>query len=188
MDERFWDAERGGYFNSQAGDPNMVLRLKEDYDGAEPAASSVAAMNLLRLGAALDSSPGDQAGKNDSYRERGRKCIVAFRGQWIETAPALPQMLTALELALDAPRHVVLVGNPKAEDFQALHGVLYETLSPRRSVLAVTSEADREWFASRAPWMTEMREMKGKATAYVCEEYACQAPVTGVEELRQALR
>ena len=43
MDVRFWDAERGGYFTSQAGDPHIVLRLKESYDGAEPAASSVAA-------------------------------------------------------------------------------------------------------------------------------------------------
>jgi uncharacterized protein YyaL (SSP411 family) len=50
MDELFWDAERGGYYNSAAGDASIVLRLREDYDGAEPAPSSVAAMNLMRLG------------------------------------------------------------------------------------------------------------------------------------------
>ncbi len=64
MDEKFWDEAKGGYFNSQAGDAAIVLRLKEDYDGAEPAASSVAAMNLLRFAAMLGES-----GK--AYRERG---------------------------------------------------------------------------------------------------------------------
>ena len=72
MDELFWDDERGGYFNSAVHDASIVLRLKEDYDGAEPAPSSVAAMNLLRLGG---------LGHDERWRERGRKTIDAFRGQ-----------------------------------------------------------------------------------------------------------
>ena len=55
MDELFWD-ERGGYFNSAAGAEDLVLRLKDDYDGAEPAPSSAAVMNLLRLGAVFESA------------------------------------------------------------------------------------------------------------------------------------
>ena len=49
MDTLFWDPEQGGYFNSRADDPSVIVRLKEDYDGAEPAPNSVAAMNLIRL-------------------------------------------------------------------------------------------------------------------------------------------
>ena len=68
MDELFWDEARGGYFNSAAGDPSIVLRLREDYDGAEPAASSVAAMNLLRLGGMWH---------DETRSARGRKTIEA---------------------------------------------------------------------------------------------------------------
>ena len=178
MDEQFWDGERGGYFNSAAGDASIVLRLKEDYDGAEPAPSSVAAMNLLRLGA---------LGRDEARRERGVRCLEAFRATWSRTPHGLPQMLCALELALEVPRQVVLAGDPGADDFRALAAVLQERLGPGRAVVAVTDDADRAWWAARAPEMAAMRPMDGKATAYVCEAGACQAPVTDPAALRVLL-
>jgi len=90
MDRLFWDEARGGYFNSAAGDASIVLRLKEDYDGAEPAPSSVAAMNLLRLGAVFDGAAAAPAG---GYRERGRRTLAAFRAQWSAAPHALPHLL-----------------------------------------------------------------------------------------------
>jgi uncharacterized protein YyaL (SSP411 family) len=169
MDELFWDEARGGYLNSAAGDAHLVLRLKEDYDGAEPAPSSVAALNLLRLGAIFH---------DETRRERGVKCIEAFRAQWSRAPHALPQMLCALELALDPPRHVVLTGDPAAADFRALAEVLHEKLGPRRVILRA---------AAGVPWTSAMTPVGGRATAYVCEEYACQAPVTEPGELRRLL-
>ena len=187
LDTQFWDAERGGYFNSQAGDPSIVLRLKEDYDGAEPAASSVAATNLLRFGAVFDQAPAADDAAALSYRDRGRWCIAAFRGQWGATPHAMPQMLSALELALDAPRHVVLAGDPRSAEFRALASVLHEKIGPRRILVGVTSDEDRNWLGVRAPWIAEMRAREGQTTAYVCEEFACQAPVTAPAELRGVL-
>ena len=178
MDERFWDEARGGYFNSAAGDPSIVLRLKEDYDGAEPAPSSVAAMNLLRLAAMLN---------HDALAQRGRRAVEAFHAQWSGTPQALPAMLCALALALEPSRQVVLVGDPAREDFQALGAVLHERLGPRRSVLAITGESDRVWWTQRAPWVADMKAIDGKSTAYLCEHFTCQAPVTQPEELRRLL-
>jgi uncharacterized protein YyaL (SSP411 family) len=169
MDALFWDAARGGYFNSAADDRHLVLRLKEDYDSAEPAPSSVAALNLLRLGALFHDEP---------RRERGVRCIEAFRAQWTRAPHALPQMLCALELALEPPRHVVLAGDAAAADFRALAAVLHEKLGPRRTLL----RAD-----PLVPWTSAMLPIGGRAAAYVCEEYACQAPVTEPAELRRVL-
>ena len=175
MDGKFWDEANGGYFNSQEGDAAIVLRLKEDYDGAEPAASSVAAMNLLRLAAMRG-----EGGRGE--RERAVRCLLAFRAQWERAPQALPQMLCALELALDAPRHVVIAGDPATKEFRALADVVNERLGPRRVVMAAT-----EAVAKEAPWVAAMKPIDGRATAYVCEEYACQAPVTDVAELRKML-
>ena len=169
MDELFWDVDRGGYFNSAAGDPYLVLRLKEDYDGAEPAPSSVAALNLLRLAAIFH---------DDARRERGVRCIEAFRAQWTRAPHALPQMLCALELALEPPRHVVLAGDPAAEDFRALAAVLHERLGPRRSILRA---------GAAVPWTSAMAPMDGHAVAYVCEDFTCQLPVTEPAALRHLL-
>jgi len=176
MDEKFWDDANGGYFNSQAGDAAIVLRLKEDYDGAEPAASSVAAMNLLRFAAMLGES-------GAAYRERAVRGLLAFRAQWERAPQALPQMLCALELALDAPRHVVIAGDPASAEFRALADVVNERLGPRRVVMAAATEA----IAKEAAWVAAMKPVDGRAAAYVCEDYACQAPATSVEELRRIL-
>ncbi len=179
LDAQFWDEAHGGYFNSSAGDRHLVLRLKEDYDGAEPAASSVAAMNLFRLAAIA---------QDEALRQRGRRTVEAFRDRWSKAPHALPQMLCALELALEPPRHVVLAGDPARPDFRALAAVLHERLGPRRILLGATGGEAREWLARRAPWLAGMEPRDGRATAYVCEEFACQAPVTEPAELRARLR
>jgi uncharacterized protein YyaL (SSP411 family) len=178
MDELFWDEARGGYFNSAAGDANIVLRLKDDYDGAEPAASSVAAMNLLRLGGLWH---------DEALRERGRRTIEAFRPQWSRVAQAMPQLLCALELALEPPRHVVVAGDPASRDFRAMAAVLHERIGPRRALLAVDGSDGQTWIAQRAPWLAGMKRIDGRATAYVCEEFACQAPMSAAAELRALL-
>ncbi len=178
MDARFLDDGHGGYFNSRADDTAIVLRLKEEYDGAEPAPSSVAASNLLRLATMLH---------DDALRQRALRTIEAFRAQWSGTPHAMPEMLCAVGTALEPPRQVVLVGEPVKPDFQALVAVPNERLGPRRVVLALTNEADRAWLAARAPWLAEMRTSGGEATAFVCEHFACQAPVTDPAALRRLL-
>jgi uncharacterized protein len=179
MDALFWDEARGGYFNSAAGDASIVLRLKEDYDGAEPAPSSVAAMNLLRLAAMLNV---------DAFRERGRRTLEAFRAQWSKAPHALPQMLCALELALEPPRHVILAGRPDGAAFQALASVAHEQLGPRRILLAADGAEGQAWLARRAPWLAEMRPTSsGGGAAFVCEEFACHASVSDAAALRQLL-
>jgi uncharacterized protein YyaL (SSP411 family) len=179
MDELFWDEAAGGYFNSAADATDMVVRLKEDYDGAEPAPSSVAASNLLRF-AALGGGPAE-AGL------RARRTIAAFRPRWSRIPQALPQMLCALELALAPPRHVVLVGDSRGADFQALVAVLHERLGPRRSIVALDGGPAQAWLAERIPWLAAMRPLAGRPTAYVCENYTCRAPVATAEELRALL-
>jgi uncharacterized protein YyaL (SSP411 family) len=178
MDELFWDAGRGGYFNSRADDASVVVRLKEDYDGAEPAPNSVAAMNLVRLDWMLG-LPG--------ARERAIATIEAFRAQWSSHPHALPQMLCALELALEPPRTVVLAGDAAAEDFRALAATLHEHLGPRRALLHADGGSAQAWLARRRPYLAEMKPREGRATAFVCEEFSCREPAVGAAALRAQL-
>ncbi|MBP6507407.1 MAG: thioredoxin domain-containing protein [Opitutaceae bacterium] len=180
MDREFWDEVGGGYFNSRADDASLVLRLKEDYDGAEPAPGSVAAMNLLRLEAML----GHESG---AWRAQALRTIESLRPQWSKAPQALPQLLCAVELALEPPRHVVLAGDPAAADFRALAAVLQERLGPHRVLLAADGGAGQRWLAERAPWLAEMRPIHGRAAAYLCENFTCQSPVTEPAALRELL-
>ncbi|CAM2976934.1 thioredoxin domain-containing protein [Rariglobus hedericola] len=180
MDALFWDAEHGGYFNSRADDASIVLRLKEDYDGAEPSPNSVAAANLLRLSAMFH---------DDGLRERALATIEALRPQWSKAAHALPELLCAIERALEMPRQVVLAGDPATTGFQALVVELHAKPGPRRAVLASpgTDEVGR-WLAGRAPWLADMKPAAdGRTRAYLCERFTCQAPVNTPEALRGLL-
>ncbi len=178
MDELFWDAERGGYFNSRADDPTVIVRLKEDYDGAEPAPNSIAAINLIRLDWMLGLA---------GARAKALQTIAALRPQWSRLPQALPQMLCAIELALADPRTVVLAGDPRSPDFRALAAVLSERLGLRRAILCADGGPGRAWLATHRPYLADMKPVGGRATAYVCENFACQAPVTVAAELRTLL-
>jgi len=136
-------------------------------------------MNLLLLSAML---------LDETRRERGRRTLEAFRDRWSQAPQAMPQLLCALELALETPRHVVLAGDPQQEDFRALAAVVHEGIGPRRILLAATGGEDQAWLARRAPWLADMTPRDGRATAYLCEEFACQAPVSEPAELRAHLQ
>jgi hypothetical protein len=178
LDAQFWDPTRGGYFNSAAGAPDVVVRLKEDYDGAEPAATSTAALNLFRL-SSLTSS--------DALHDQGRRAIAAFRGRWEEAPHAMPQLLCAFESALEPPRHIVVTGDPGTPEFRALVAVVHEKLGPRRTLVALDAPGARAWFSGRSPWLASMGGRDGAAIAYVCEEFVCRAPARTPDELRKVL-
>ncbi len=169
MDAEFWDETAGGYFNSAVGATDIVLRLKEDHDGAEPSPNSIAAANLLRLAAMFH---------DDDHRARARRTIEALGPRWTHAPHALPEMLCAIERALEPPRQIVLAGDSSAPDFQALAAVSREKPGPRRALV----RAD-----SALPWTLAMSARDGRATAYVCEDFACQPPVSTPAELRQML-
>ena len=181
MDQLFGDEKDGGFFNSAGGAADIVIRLKEDYDGAEPAPTSVGVMNLMRLDALLGGgTPGPR-------RQRALRALDAFRPRWAENPQSMPQLLCALEMALDVPRHVVLAGKPGNLDFDALADVVNEKLGPMRAVVAVNGSADQTWLFKQSPWLATMTPQGGQATAYVCEEFACQTPVTKAADLRRLL-
>jgi uncharacterized protein YyaL (SSP411 family) len=83
QDELFWDGQSGGWFSTTGSDPSVLVRMKEDYDGAEPSPTSVAAMNLLTLAHLI----GERA-----YTDRATEAIASFGGRLEEQGRAVPHM------------------------------------------------------------------------------------------------
>merc|ERR1712126_21400 len=102
QDRLFLDRDKGGYFSSKEGDPEIVLRLKDDQDGAEPSSNSVAALNLLRLGRLL----GTEGAKYQFEAER----ILKLFSLTLESVPlALPAMLEAWMMGRESPVDKLLI-------------------------------------------------------------------------------
>ncbi len=178
QDRLFWDERNGGYFTSAGDDPSILIRLKEDNDNAEPAPSSIAARNLLRLSQIRDSKP---------LRERAEKTIAAFAASLNHYPSAMPQMLVALNYTLSKPKQIIIAGQPGAADTRELLDEVHRHYLPRTVVLLADGGAGQKYLAGKLEEMKEMKPIGGKAAAYVCENFTCKAPVTSVEELRKLL-
>src|SRR5206468_11906668 len=111
QDRLFFDEKKGGYFSTSGKDASVFLRMKDDNDGAEPAASSVAALNLVRLSQVRD---------DPQLTERARKTIDAFATTLSHFPSAMPQMLVALDFSLSKPRQIVIAGKKDAPETKAL--------------------------------------------------------------------
>ncbi len=179
MRERFEDAEHGGFFSSPAGDESLVLRVKDDYDGAEPSGNSVALMDLLRL---------TQMTNRDDFRASAARTLVAFE-QRLSLAPsALPQMMAACEFLLGHPRQIVVAGERNAPDTAALLQTIHSRFLPNRILLLIDSDETRARLAQAIPSIASMRPIEGRAAAYVCQDYTCQLPVSDPAALTELLQ
>ena len=177
--ELFEDPEHGAFFSSAADDRSLVMRVKEDYDGAEPSGNSVAAMNLLRLAGFTN-----RAG----FRESAEKTLAAFASRLAAAPSALPQMLAACEWLLGEPREIVLVGDRGDAGTEALLRALHSRFVPNRVVMLVDSPEARRALAAGIPSIEFMEKVEGRASAYVCRNYACQLPVTESEKLAELIQ
>ncbi|MEY2511713.1 MAG: uncharacterized protein QOE26_2476 [Verrucomicrobiota bacterium] len=179
QDQLFFDEARGGYFSGAGNDPSILLRLKEDNDSAEPAASSVAALNLLRLA---------QIRNDGDLFARAEKTIEAFAPQIGHYASAMPQMLVALDLTLSEPRQIVIAGPRDASGTLALAREVHRHFVPNKVLLLADGADGQRYLEEKMEALREMKPVGGKAAAYVCENFTCQAPVTDPNGLSKLIR
>lgn len=177
MIDLFWDFDEGGFFFYGKDGEELLARPKEVYDGATPSGNSVAASNLLRLARLT----GDQ-----QLTEYSRRQLEAFSGYLEEQPQAHTHFLTALQFALYPGTEVVIAGDPGHNVTKTMIKVAQQGFSPNTVlILKPGGEAGQE-IVSMIPFVKEHQPINGSSTAYVCRNYACQAPTTGVEELARA--
>jgi len=181
QDENFWDPAQGGWFSTTGRDLTVLLRLKEDYDGAEPAASSIATLNALTIA--------HLTGDAESL-DRATRTIGRYGPRIGAAARTLPMMMCALSGWHAGYSQVVLVGQDEADgaaDRRALERETARHYLPFAVVVPIAPGDRQAALARRLPFVAAMSPRDGQATAYVCRELACRQPVTAVEDLAREL-
>jgi len=174
----FFDEKSGGYFSTSGKDESVFLRMKDDNDGAEPAASSVAALNLLRLSQFRD---------DKQMTERARKTIDAFATILSHFPSAMPQMLVGLDYSLTKPRQIVIAGKRDTPETKALLNEVHNHFLPKTILLLADGGEGQKFLGERNEAIRSMSPMEGKPTAYVCENFTCKAPVSDKKALNNFL-
>ncbi len=170
MLKRFHDPEHGGFWQSAAGSTDLILRVKEDYDGAEPSGNSTATLALLKLAAITE---------RKDFRAAADGTLRLFSPHLKDRPLGVPQLLTALDFAVEEPKRVVLVGDRKSPEFRKLIEAAHATYQPNKVILG--QDGPVEAFAKTLP-------KHGPATAYVCTGTACQPPTDQAEQLAKLMR
>jgi uncharacterized protein YyaL (SSP411 family) len=170
MLSKFYDPENGGFWQSAADAKELILRIKDDYDGAEPSGNSVTTLALLKLAAIT--------GRTD-FKEAAEQTLRLFALRLEKLPQAVPYMLQALDFWLEEPRRVVLAGNVNAASFQALLQAAHSVYQPNKVVLGNAGAVEE--FSRTLP------AQKG-AVVYVCTGTACQSPTSDAAQLQEMLR
>ena len=177
MERLFRDPQGGGYFFTGEDGEALLARAKEIYDGAAPSGNSVAALVLLRLGRIT----------GDPALERSAAAIFeAFSGAVSRAPTAHTQLLGALDFALGPTREIVIAGERADPEARAMIREVEGRFLPRK-VLLLNTPSEAKTLHRLAPFVAAQASIAGKAAAYVCENYACRAPVTSAAELGRLL-
>jgi uncharacterized protein YyaL (SSP411 family) len=172
--EQFADGEQGGFFYSAADGERLVARHKELDDNPTPAGQSLVATALIKLGRL----------RGDDEWEQRAVSVLRLALPYIRRAPhALGQALSALEMHLSPPQEIAIVGRPGDPATAALVDAARGGFHPN----AVYAFGDGD-VPSERPLLEGKGLVNGLPAVYICERFACRAPLTDPRAVEEALR
>ncbi|XVE77663.1 hypothetical protein DITRI_Ditri13aG0080400 [Diplodiscus trichospermus] len=183
QDELFLDREGGAYFNTPGEDPSVLLRVKEDHDGAEPSGNSVSAINLVRLASMVSGT------NSDHYRQNAEHLLAVFETRLKDMAMAVPLMCCAADMLLVPSRkQIVLVGHKSSVEFENMLAAAHASYDPNKTVIHIdpTNTVEIEfWEANNSKVATMARNnfAADKVMALVCQNFTCSPPVSSPKSL-----
>jgi uncharacterized protein YyaL (SSP411 family) len=188
MIELFWDEELGGFYDTGKDHESLVVRPRDVLDNAQPCGGSVASDVLLRLAVITG---------NDDYAAKGAAPLRALH-QLMSRAPAgTGHWLAVLDFYISVPKEIAIIGPREDAATQSLLDIVFQRYLPNKVVVGTPGASFDKLRAGPEPGkgtngigspLLEQREMVGgKPTAYVCQHYVCQLPVTEPEALAKQL-
>ena len=174
MIEQFWDTSSSGFFFTGKAHESLIVQSKSAYDSATPSGTAMAVHSLLRLAKHLDRA---------DFHDKAVQALSLYYHQ-MENAPSgSGQLLCELEFLLSTPKEIAVVGETNADDTMAILREIHGRFLPNK-IVAMLDPYDAQPSADASlPLTAGKTQIDGKATVYVCENYACQTPTTEIGEL-----
>ncbi len=169
----FWDEREGGLFFYGSDVEEEILRPKEVYDGSTPSANSITAMNLVRLSRMTDSP---------ELEEKASQLLTAFASTVKQYPAVYSALLTAAMYLLYPSREIIVVGEKDNREAKKMLGLINASFLPNSIVMFRRLPDDG--VTELNPRLGAYESLDGEATAYVCQDYACQAPVVSASDLK----
>jgi uncharacterized protein YyaL (SSP411 family) len=176
MIDQFWDIEAGGFFFTSSRSEKLIVRHKDPHDGSVPSGNSMAVTAILRLA--------QLTGRLD-LQEKAEATLRLFRNLMDQVPTAASQMLNALDYFLGPVTEFAIVGAKDDDDTRRVLRCVFKSFRPRKIVglkAAAGEDTDNESISLLAG-----KRAQGRVTTYICENFACSAPLVGSETVETAL-
>jgi len=173
----FWDNKSGGLFLYGSDSEQLIIRPKELYDGATPSGNSVAALNFIRLAR--------MTGQHE-LEEKAQNMFSIFGKQVQRMARGYAFFLTAMLFSISKSKDVVLVADSDHADTENMLNVIREDFRPFTMTIFCSDKF--ESIKELVPFIENYKTIDGKPTAYICENFACRAPIIDLKEFRKTLQ
>ena len=176
MLELFWDREQAIFFLTGKEHEKLVTPVRDAYDNATPAGSSVAVFNLLKLAILTG---------NLEYRSIAETNLENMHLPLTRYPNGFGYLLGAADFYLGPVKEIAVVGDPESGETRRLLEVVHGRFLPNKVVAILDPNAADG--AGDLPLLEGKTLVKGRPAAYVCENYTCKAPVTEPSQLELAL-
>ncbi|MEG6615013.1 thioredoxin domain-containing protein [Peptococcaceae bacterium 1198_IL3148] len=165
----FWDQQQGGFFFYGSDGEQLITRPKEIYDGAMPSGNSVAALNLVRIARITG---------EERWQQYADEQIIAFAGEVEKYPKGYSLFVMAGLLHQESPLEIVIIGDRQSDETQQMIKTVQTQFIPEATLVYKPQNAE-----IALPLLKGRDTVGGKTTAYICKDFACQAPITSSEEL-----
>jgi hypothetical protein len=163
----FWDSERGGFYDTPAGDDSILVRLREQHDGAEPSGNAVAATVLLRL---------SELTGNPEWHRKAEEVLAVFAASLEQRPVVMPFMVAVLDRSWRKPVQIVIAGSSERPGRDRFTREIFARYIPDRTVVYADEGGGGEELADMLPYTRGMGPIGGKAAGYVCRDSVCKLP------------
>jgi uncharacterized protein YyaL (SSP411 family) len=124
----------------------------------------------------------------EDFAERARATLARMSAQAARAPLALTYLWVAADFLEGRRQEVVIAGRPGAEDTQALLAAVRHPFLPRKVVLLADGGEGQRWLAEGLEFLRGVKPERGRATAFVCEDYVCQLPTTDAATVTRQLK
>ncbi len=179
MIELFEDTEKGGFYFSGKENEPLIARPKEGYDGAVPSGNSVAALNLLRLARIT----------GEVHLEKKVDRLMRLFSSTVAASPmAYSQLLNSVDFMLGPPQEIVIAGNIGEKITQEMIAAVHRVFLPNKILLLHPGGEGGDRLSALSPLVGDKKPIDDQPTVFLCEGYACKAPLTDPGALKTALQ
>jgi len=173
INNSFWDAENGGYYFTPERKEDLIVRIKEIYDGAVPSGNSITLWNLVRL---------SHLSGNQKFIDFAEKTIKTFSKTVAFSPASYSFFLIGLNSLLYPYYDLVIVGDDNNKKTKEVLDFLRKNYLPNL-VITLKSYQNKEEISKIVDFLNHYQEVDNQTTLYLCKDYSCSPPVSTLEEL-----